>query len=382
MPRSLFIAFALLANLVVANGESPARWSPRSSSNALPLFGVTFSRGTFVACGGYGTILSSSDGLNWRSRYQQIPFIVWRNVVDNGERFVVAGNGDIINCAGLTTVSFDGTNFLGNGNHCAAMQCITFGNGWFVAGGGFWTNNLMIGSIITSTDGYFWNQADLGGSNVWNAIAYGGQGFVCVGTSGGVCTSANGLSWTRWISGTGAELKGVARGAGQFVAVGGNGRIVTSSSGQAWTVRNSRTTNTLQAVTYGDAGFVAVGVRGTIVTSPDGMTWTTQSSGTNRALFGVTYGNGTYVAVGESGIILQSDSVWQPTLGKPWFNMDGNLEVIVFGAAGKQYQVEATSDFFSWTNVANITLGSAAGTCIDSNSNLLPERFYRVRLLP
>ncbi len=79
-----------------------------------------------------------------------------------------------------------------------------------------------------------WTQQTLGGKKLFG-VAYGNGLFVAVGgyvsllsSAGVILTSRDGVSWTKRTSGTGSLLYGVAYGNGTFVAVGDRGTIITS----------------------------------------------------------------------------------------------------------------------------------------------------------
>jgi hypothetical protein len=287
---------------VTANGDPLDNWHNRTPANSGYFFDIAYGNSTFVAVGGSGLVLTSTDGITWTKR----------NAGTNNLQGVTYGNGTFV-AVGLSgkilTSSDNGAHWTPRASNITTpLDGVTYGNGTFVAVG--WG-----GKILTSSDnGAHWTVRSSGTIfvNFYN-VAYGNGTFVVVGWDsfgGKIFTSSNnGQSWTSIALGSTKQLQGVTYGNGTFVAVGWGGTIITSSNnGVNWTSRSSGTTNDIKAASFGNNTFVAVGLGGTVRTSDDGFNWRIRNL-TVAGLEGVTYGNGTFVVVGQS-IILQSDPLY------------------------------------------------------------------------
>lgn len=221
----------------------------------ITLYDVRFIGGAFYAVGDTG-IFSSTDGKNWRMRYQ----------------------GDC---------SFNG---------------IAHGGGRTVVVGGC---DKKGGVIVISADGEIWEEAAVKDQWMLNAVAYGAGRFVAVGYNTTVLVSSDGLSWTSRKDGLPdlGQLYDIAFGQGLFIATGKTGNILTSTDGLWWKQKTLDTRRELHGIAYGDGRFVIVtndfwfsDVRAFV--STDGNTWEAEDTDCNENLYAVTYGGGVYMAVG------------------------------------------------------------------------------------
>lgn len=283
--------------------------------NPLPqgnsLNGVGYGNSKFVAVGNAGTMLTSTDGMNWALMVSGTTNDLWGISCGNGT-FVAVGE------AGTILTSEDGGVWVirasGITNH---LSGITYGNGTFVAVG-------EAGTILTSSDGVTWSLRPSGTTNVLSGITYGNGRFVAVGL-GIILASSDGVEWrisTSYLR-TFSWLRGVTCGNGVFVAVEEAlelGAILTSSDGLNWTYTFS-TYGPLNGITYGNGTFVGLRTPlpagGELLTSADGVSWAFRTTGNSVGLNAITYGNGTFVAVGDGGTILQSDPLACPIPGTP-----------------------------------------------------------------
>jgi hypothetical protein len=133
-------------------------------------------------------------------------------------------------------------------------------------------------------------------------VTYGNGQFVAVGGYSGM-TSPDGITWTS--SNVQSFLSSVTYGNGLFVAAGWN-ELVTSPDGIIWTSRIS-SNDFLNSVTYGNGLFV-VTMNNSVKTSLDGITWTDRPAvqGNWRP---ITYGNGQFVAVSSDGVMTNSATI-------------------------------------------------------------------------
>ena len=340
----LFLLILGGASSVYADYLDEWQWrNPLPQGNTLS--GVVYGSNTFVAVGGYGTILTSPDGETWTIKTTGISSKLNGVTYGNNTFVAVGGYGTILTSPdGETWTSrISGTsNWLGG---------VTYVNNTFVAVG-------KGGIVLTSPDGETWTSRISGTSQDLYGVTYGNNTFVAVGDGGIILTSPDGETWTSRSSGTTWELRGVTYGNNTFAAVGYDGAILTSPDGVTWTSRTSDTSYMLWGVNYSNNTFIAVGWLGTILTSSDGETWTRRTSGTFKDLFGFTYGNNTYVAVGEGGIILASPD------GETWTNRtsgtsDKFLEGVTYGnntfvAVGKTATILTSPDGETWTDRTSV----------------------------
>lgn len=205
---------------------------------------VNFLNGTFIVLGRNGSILISSDGINWTSRK-----------------------------SGVTS----------------SLNWATYGNGTFVIVGDS-------GIILTSSDDIKWSSRKSRVSYSLKWVAYGNGTFVIVGDSGTILTSNDGVNWTVRTSGVYPNLAGVTYGNSTFVAVGEGGTILTSSDGINWTTRSSTGTTYLRGISYGNETFLIAGDGGYIFTSKDAVTWTSRRiiEDSFASLYSVIYANGNF----------------------------------------------------------------------------------------
>jgi hypothetical protein len=195
---------------------------------------------------------------------------------------------------------------------------VTYGNGLFVAVGGYDDQPFSTSIILTSPDGVNWTEQTSPTSNPLYGVTYGDGLFVAVGVLGAILTSPDGVSWTERTSGTGdwplrRDLRGrPLRGGGEqrrhphlpgrgdldganlgddlqpprrdlrerpLRGGGGTGRHphLPGRDEPGRSGPRGRAT-TLYGVAYGNGLFVAVGGSyydsGAILTSPDGVSWT------------------------------------------------------------------------------------------------------------
>ncbi len=267
------------------------------------MIGVTYGNGMYVAVGTNGTVLTSSDGLNWMTRTVGTAIQLNGVAYSNGTYVAVGQSGKIL-------TSSDGVSWIirdsGTTNE---LRTVNYINGSYFAVG-------ANGTILTSSDGVNWTSQASGTTQFIFAVNYFNGMYIAVGSVGTILTSSDGVSWTNRSPGTTNSLLGVSYANGTYVVVGQSGTILTSSDGTNWTSRSSGTTNNLVGFVYANGTYVAVGVGGTIVTSSDGVSWLTRTSGTANNLAGLNYINGTFIAVGYGGTILASSdgSSWTSPL--------------------------------------------------------------------
>ncbi len=288
-------------------------WFLNPVSVQLPLRGLAFGNGRFVAVGEDGFAFTSVDGITWTS----LGRVVSRDIND---------------------VLFDGRQFVACGNR---------------------------GLLLTSTDGVAWTvrageREDLFG------VVFAQNRFVAVGDQGSIFSSPDGVSWTARYSGTSRDLHGVTYGNGLFVAVGRRGMVLTSPDGIVWTARATSTASYLERVSYGDGKFIAVGnTPPTILTSANAFTWQMADlSGLNLPadvrLEGAACGNGLMLAVGGHflypvnevhaipDLLVSSNGVAWGRRPAPQVPNDGRILRNITFAAGK-FVVVGNDGLVSWS---------------------------------
>lgn len=256
----------------------------------------------------------------------------------------------------------------------SSLYGIAYGNNMFVAVGS--------GTIMTSVDGTNWSVRDTDPPAQLNAITFGNDTFVVVGSDGTMLSSQDGVAWYVRDSGVSYDLKGITYGNNTFVAVGPGSTILTSQDAVTWEKRDAGVAGIFKATAYGNNMFMIVGSRdGTIapgvilaesmdvvLTSPDGIAWTERDPGTWKGFTGLTYGNNIFAAVGrinrgdwEDGVIVTSpDGVTWSEKASGQYGLNG----IVYGgqafvAVGSYYNymmigpdngmIATSADGISWS---------------------------------
>ena len=305
---------SLVATLTLARRGPLDDWRWR---NPLPqgdhLRGVTCANGRFIAVGLSGSMVTSTNGVNWARIAMDPGISLWSVAYGNGVFVAVGGTRFPVGTAGVILSSVDGVRWVRrDAGRADYLNGVAYGNGMFVAvGQAFATPD----TILTSTDGVTWAARATGPSTYLRSIAFGNGRFIAVGSGGAVMRSTNGLVWELYASGAPGELYGVSYGNGTFVAVGLYNALLTSTdNGTTWINRNSGPIRYvfLYGVTYGNGAFMAVGYDvekpygpGPVFTSPNGITWTERTTSIS-ALHGVAAGAGTFVAVSDCGAIATS----------------------------------------------------------------------------
>jgi hypothetical protein len=301
----------------------------------VPITKVVFANNTFVALGDYGIILTSPDGVAWTSQNSGTTNTLNSVIFENGTFVAVGVNGTILTSPDAVVWTSQ------NSGTTNPLNSVVFGNGTFVAVGNY--------TILTSPDGVNWTAQASGIApyTAWYEVIFRNGLFVAIGGMGGILTSVEGTNWVlnsiNWGSGVSGPHGRVTFGNGAFVASPGGGAISTSVDGLNWEFRID-TTAQMVGLAFGNGIFVAVGfkyvspsIQGMIFTSPDGINWTLQTSASTDGLmpFGVVFENGIFMILGEwtdgriftAGLILSSPDGTNWTAG----TIGANVDCVAFG---------------------------------------------------
>ncbi|HEV8542238.1 MAG TPA: immunoglobulin domain-containing protein [Verrucomicrobiae bacterium] len=157
--------------------------SPRPLGSGAPI-SIAYGNGLFVASGQQGTILTSSNGVDWARQNSTITNDISRVKFVNDRFFAFSVDASVRPPSPLTLTSSDGTNWspltatIGTTTNLALLKDVTFGNGAYF-GIHFATGPVGPGAIgpviVTSPDLVHWTQV---GTAIFDDIAFGGGVFV------------------------------------------------------------------------------------------------------------------------------------------------------------------------------------------------------------
>ena len=308
----------------IMNSTNGVQWTWITSNYGATysdLYSVTFGNDTYVAGGIGGLLRSSSNVTNWVTRSQSQTDLggLYGATYADG-KFVIVGTGGI---SDSPIMIWNGS--VWNLSHPLvydALMNVSYAQGQFHVVSSY--------GLVTSTNGSFWNYLSTSSSSQNSALSYGMDTYVLVGSGGVIRTSTNLVDWVQRTSGTTRRLFDVTFGNGRFVAVGGDstspsvGVTLASVDGINWTNRSS---GSLTAVTYHDGLYVAAGLAGLIRTSTNGVNWTTRNAVTANTLLDVTWGHGVFMAVGAKGTMLTSRD------GITWSNRSAGIAHDLYAVA-------------------------------------------------
>ena len=307
--------------------------------------------GVFVTVGTNGTVLTSTDGIDWQAQTSGTSAHL-HDVAWNGAQFVAVGDGAIITSsdavnwsvqtveglhrsvawngsvwaavkenANTVSVSADGLDWQAHDTGLTAtLNSVTAAGSRFFAA----CDNR---TIVTSLDGVVWQLHPLEAEGVpaevsFKAILWDGERFLAIGTDEDasddhILVSQPGSEWRYDQASLPRNLYDIADSGTLFVAVGENGQLLASPDGSDWTrvpTPPGKEDAHLYGVVWTGSRFVAVGQAGTVVTSADGMSWTAADSDLSQDLLSVAATTNFIVAVGRQGTIAISDGgdYWTP----------------------------------------------------------------------
>jgi len=360
-----------VARLTVSPAVPLDHWSSRNSGKSDDLFAITYGNGLFVVVGDEGTILASTNGLNWTDHSVFDGYYLNGVTYGNGLYVAVGDFGGI-----LTSPDAESWTDRSGEVTLADLRDVAYGNGVYVVIG-------RGGTILISADADTWETIVPDPNRDLNAITFENGIFVVVGQRNGglILISTNGATWTDASPGTAPNLRGVGAGPDSVVVAGNGGTVLTSTTNSTWAETTvlcpiGRPVN-LRACTYGSGAYVVVGNGGAILSSETATNWTCRSSGTTANLHSIAFGQGTYVAVGSDGTILQAFAS-QPRLS---VSCSGTNLELRWPSPMTGYVLESASSLSRsavWSPVTNqVTV--AGSDCITSHGMDSPARFYRLR---
>ena len=384
---SLTLATIVALPVIAPATEPFAIWltpAPRPTANTL--FGVTFANGLFVAVGANGTILSSSNGMNWAARTPSAGYATTlRAVAAGGGQFVAVGeNGSIV-------TSPNGTSWVerpqNSGYH---FIDVAYGGGQFTAVSpgpqipngevGGYTINTNI--ILTSATGAAWLQqsAPVYNANYFlDAITYGNGRFL-INEGGQMIESLNGVNWNR-ITPFATDAIGKLKFAqGRFFQGHIQSMRVSTDNGLTWSDEAAVPGLGVYSMANGGGYYAAVGTGFGVRYSTNGTDWTTRIINVPEAWYDVAYGNGRFVAVGGLGAIRVG---LLPVL----LSVERGATTVVTarGAPGPSCTIEMTENLSNtptWQALGTFTLTNTVNTFTDTGAAGRPQRFYRALIAP
>jgi len=331
-------------------------WTPRISGTTADLMGVCYGSDlctkTFVAVGGKGTILTSPNGIDWTQRNlgrnDYLESVAPHNAYDpspyhynvdegTGTAFVAVGWDYVANNSAIVT-SINGINWTivnaaGGQGSPNDLHCIAYSRTGATDGAFYY---VAVGNQETTLIDEFgtWCVAALTGNNSFYGLAGDDQTYL-------VAVGANGLAMRSFVD---------------FTEYGD-----TFVSGM-----QSGTTANLYSVTFGNGTWMAVGAGGVVQINTNlnlqaSPTWVGSNSGVTRNLRGVVYGNGLFVAVGDGGTIITAPAVGTTTIAAQASPVNGGT-VTGGGTYAQSRQVSLTAvnnlgwEFSGWSDgVASAT---------------------------
>ena len=373
-------------------------WTSTDTKVQYDLIAVAYGAGQYVAVGGGGTILSSSDGTSWTQRTSGTTNSL-RSIVYGGGQFVaVGGDEHDPNRKAIVVTSKDGLSWsLVETGVQNILRGVAYGAGRFVAVGGS-------GSIILSSeDGIQWETRleydpglpSPGDALVYSGVAYGNGLFVAVGPRGtgvDLSTSPDGITWTRSQGPASQYLPHVAYGNGVFVVVGGRyvvrppssfGEIWTSKDGLEWEKTAEVPAypgSAFSSIACGGGQFLAVGEiidqsysKRVSYRSSDGRKWAEQP---DPGMSGIGFGNGIFVGVGgsltfSSGVIGKLEASVSPA---------GQVEGSITGVTGQTYAIQASTNLETWNVLTNVAITNGMARFSETPATNTTQRFYGGKL--
>jgi hypothetical protein len=340
--------------------EDGTRWTVGDAGMNVPLYGLTWTNGMFIAVG--KEVLTSPDGENWTPQAWDAGLSL-NGVAWNGSDYVAVGDEILTSADGITWIAAKPM----ADRPAGSMRDVLWNGEQFLAVGDS-------GTVITSPDGENWTVRSPAPADeperapstesipdavsslahltavAWRGPQAGSPGrFVAVGTdsAGGaavpVWTSPDGLAWTPGDFGSAlpfATANGVASNGQRYVAVGvandlpssrsrrrgaRKGFVSDSADGVSWGARNSGELGMPNGIAWDGGAYLAVGENGRIAGSLDGSLWSAMRSGTSKTLRRIAAANGNLVAVGDRGTILRSPSgaKWRKSASKSRSDLRG-----------------------------------------------------------
>lgn len=187
---------------------------------------VATSGNDYVVVGTAGTLLHSSDGINWTQ----------------------------INVSNITTSDLTNVQYL---------------NSKYYATGD-------LGFVLTSSDGINWSYSQASGYPRLMDIIYNNNKYFVVGYGGYIAYSSNGTNWIKATTPTSNQINSIAFGNNTYVAIGNSGTVLNSQNGVTWNAINASNLinyNINNIIYDSQDGFVAVGSNGLVMKSADGVNW-------------------------------------------------------------------------------------------------------------
>ena len=375
---NLFVAVGYSGTIVTSSDG--INWTSRTSGVSTILNSICYSDdlNLLVAVGYSGRILTSSDGINWTTQTSGVTQIL-NGIIYANNKFVTVGNNATI----LT--SSDGINWTSQiSSGPSIIKGIAYSNDLelFIAIGG--------GYNIISKDGINWSEQIVGNYST-NAICYSTELnlFIMVGYGNQniyILKSSDGINWdvnTKPI----ISLNGICYSPEKnlFVAVGlksgfsPEAKLLTSSDGIEWTERTSGTNQSLNSIIYSPEKnlFITVGANGTILTSADGITWTSRTSGVSVHLNSICYSDELkrFVVVGNGGTILTSSNgiSWTSITSGVSENLRSiiySLEQNLFITVGNNGTILTSNDGIHWASQTSGTTNNLQAITYSSEQNL------------
>ena len=296
------------------------QWTLETVSPTTTWNSVIYGNNIYVAVGvlasGYGTVMTSNDGINWTVQSVANAPAFYDVSYGNG-KFVAVGNLYGAATTGIR-VSTDGVTWTAPASNSNSPNnvSVAYGNGkWaclsYEPSGTNWYVYSSTDDAVTWTKTFLIQQTGPNGN-----ICYGNGKFVATVTFLiYVFYSADAVSWSYTQlpdpDPVGLDATDIVYGNGKFALFNFNGSIYTSLNGINWTRTRSPDgpgyTSPWYVMIASNEGFVAAGSAGWgTLYSINGTDWTKLVNLSSGLYYGGTYGNGLYVFVGASGAIAYS----------------------------------------------------------------------------
>jgi hypothetical protein len=195
-------------------------WSERDSGQNW-IYAGSYNAGLFVLVGEYGTIIKSSNGINWSTVTTSPTDTDLDRITYGNGLYVAVGDGGIFTSPNSITWT------LRDRGYIYGFSDIAYYNGRYVA------TSFIDSKVFTSTNGTSWTNTTIDSLNntfpnlpPWgNAVCGGSSGFKIVCDTGKAFTSTNGSSCQSVNMQTTSDINDVAFGNEIYIAVGNNGLV-------------------------------------------------------------------------------------------------------------------------------------------------------------